>query len=294
MIFQGRYTMSTALPTLDEAMADFAGRMNGPTVAASDIAPEIAPHIEALGLAENCRQLADEGYTVVHDAASPDFVARLREVILEKVNPYGSLLAHQDPVFAEAALNPKLRALADFSVGPGSLLSNLAATVRPQNNPFADLALHADQAWVPAPYPEHNLFLTCCWATDEFTKAGGATMVVPRSHKHRRNPTPEEVAAKDGAIAIECPAGSVAVWDGALWHGNWPRTLPGERVVLHISYTRLMMRPMESYPPEIEAELIAEHGPEMADLLGRNDFLNKPAGKSDFVRFYQAVRNSRL
>ena len=86
----------------------------------------------------------------------------------------------------------------------------------------------------------------------------------------------------------------MAVWDGSVWHGNWPRTLPGERVVLHVSYTRLMMRPMESYPPEIEEQLVAEYGNDMAELLGRNDFLNKPAGKNDVVRFYQAVRNSRL
>ncbi len=285
--------MSTTLPTLDEAMAGFVDCMSQPTVPASDVAPDVAPRIEALGLAENCRQLAEEGYTVVEDVASAEFVARLREVILTKANPYGSLLAHHDPVFAEAALNPKLRAIADFSVGPGSLLSNLAATVRPQNDPSIDIDLHTDQAWVPAPYPEHNLFLTCCWMTDEFTREGGATMVVPRSHRHRRNPSAEEVAAKEGAIAIEGPPGSVAVWDGAVWHGNWPRTLPGERVVLHVSYTRLMMRPMESYPTEIEEELLAAHGDDMAELLGRNDFLGKPAGKSDFVRFYQAVRNSR-
>lgn len=91
----------------------------------------------------------------------------------------------------------------------------------------------------------------------------------------------EERAAKDGAIAIECPAGSVAVWDGSLWHGNWPRTLPGERVVLHVAYTRLMMRPMESYPPAVEEALIAAHGEDMAQLLGRHDFLGKPAGKGD-------------
>ena len=286
--------MSAQLPSLDEVMADFSTQMNRPTVAPCDIAPELLTQIEALGLVENCQQLADEGYTVVEDAASPEFFALLREVILDKVKPYGSLLANKDPVFAEAALNPKLRALAAFSVGPGSLLSNLAATVRPKDDPIADIGLHADQAWVPAPYPEHNLFLTCCWATDEFTHAGGATMVVPRSHRHRRNPSEAEIAAMEGAIAIECPPGSVAVWDGSVWHGNWPRTLPGERVVLHVSYTRLMMRPMESYPPEIEARLVAEHGNAMAELLGQNDFLNKPAGKGDFVRFYQAVRNSRL
>jgi hypothetical protein len=286
--------MSTPRPTIDEAIADLSARMSQPTVAASDTAPELAPKIEKFGLAENCRQLIDEGYTVVQDVASPEFFARLRKVILEKFSPYASLLAHQDPVFAEAALNPKLRALADFSVGPGSLLSFLGSTVRPQNDQSIDISLHCDQTWVPAPFPQHNLHLTCCWATDEFSREGGATMVVPRSHEHRRNPSEEEVAAMEGAIAIECPPGSVAVWDGSVWHGNWPRTLPGERVVLHVLYSRLMMRTMESYPLEIEEQLVAEYGDGMAELLGRHDFLNKPAGKSDVVGFYEAVRNSRL
>ena len=54
-----------------------------------------------------------------------------------------------------------------------------------------------------------------------------------------------------------------------------------------------MMRPMESYLPEIEQQLIAEHGGGMAQLLGRDDFLGKPEGKSDFQRFYNAIANSR-
>ena len=103
----------------------------------------------------------------------------------------------------------------------------------------------------------------------------------------------EEVAEKDGAIAIECPAGSAVVWDGSVWHGNWPRTIPGQRVVLHVSYTRLMMRPMESYPPEIEEQLIVEHGDGMAQLLGRHDFLAKPEGKRALQSFYHAIANSR-
>ena len=37
------------------------------------------------------------------------------------------------------------------------------------------------------------------------------------------------------------------MWDGAVWHANWPRTIEGERVVSHISYSRLMMRPIEDY-----------------------------------------------
>ena len=285
--------MSDVTSDMQEIMTNFMSVMHAPTVPAVGIAPDLAPRIAEFGLENNCRQLADEGYTVVQDVAPPEFFARLRKTILEKANPYGSLLANKDPIFAEAALNPKLGALAEFSVGGGFLLSIEATTVREPNEPSLDIDLHVDQAWVPAPFPEHNLFLTCCWATDDFTLESGATMVVPGSHRHRRMPTMEEVAEKDGAIAIECPAGSAVVWDGSVWHGNWPRTIPGQRVVLHVSYTRLMMRPMESYPPEIEEQLIVEHGDGMAQLLGRHDFLAKPEGKSDLQRFYNAIANSR-
>lgn len=285
--------MSNALKDAEEIIAKLMPVLHAPTVPAADIAPELAPRIAEFGLEENCRQLASEGYTVVEDVASTEFFARLRQTILEKANPYATLLADKDPIFAEAALNPKLGALAEFSVGGGFLLSTLATTVRGQNNPSLDIDLHADQNWVPAPFPEHNLLLTCCWATDDFTLEGGATMIVPGSHRQRRMPTLEEAAVKEGAIAVECPAGSVAIWDGSVWHGNWPRTLPGERVVLHVSYTRLMMRPMESHPSEIEEQLIGDHGEGMAQLLGRHDFLAKPAGKNDVQRLYNAIVNGR-
>ena len=72
-----------------------------------------------------------------------------------------------------------------------------------------------------------------------------------------------------------------------------PRTLPGERVVLHVSYTRMMMRPMESYPPEIEEQLIGDHGEGMAQLFGRNDFLAKSAGKNDVQLLYNSIVNGR-
>ena len=71
--------------------------------------------------------------------------------------------------------------------------------------------------------------------------------MIPGSSKFRRHPNPKETREKAGAIAIECPAGSIAMWDGAVWHANWPRTIEGERVVSHISYSRLMMRPIEDY-----------------------------------------------
>ena len=61
------------------------------------------------------------------------------------------MLLAKDPVFAEAILNPKLRALAEFSVGRGFLISQVAGSVRPKDSP--SIGLHADHNWCPAPFP---------------------------------------------------------------------------------------------------------------------------------------------
>ena len=237
------------------------------------ISAELAPIISELGLEENCRQLSMEGWTVVEKATSLEFNARFRAKILELGG--GNMLLNKDPIFAEAIMNAKLMAMAEFSVGRGFLISQVAASVRPKGSP--SIGLHADHNWLPEPFPAHNMLLTACWACDDYSKAGGSTLVIPGSGNLRRHPNAAEADEKAGAIAIECPAGSVAMWDGNIWHANWPRTIAGDRVVCHITYTRLMMRPVENYSANAD-QLIEQHGDRMSQLLGYQDSLNKPNG----------------
>ena len=250
------------------------------TNAPDAISEELMPLIEELGLIDNCRQLATEGYTVIENAASPEFNEAFRNKILEMStagDEQMNMLLRKDPIFAEAVLNPKLMAMAEFSVGRGFLISQVAASVRPEGSPAMEL--HADSNWMPAPFPTHNMLLTACWACDDFTKENGGTMVVPGSQTLLRHPNEVETEALAGAIAIECPAGSVAMWDGRIWHGNWAREAPGERVVSHITYTRLMCRPVENYSADADT-LIEAHGQPMAQLMGREDSL---CGSNGFV-----------
>ena len=94
-------------------------------------------------------------------------------------------------------------------------------------------------------------------------------------------------------MPIECKAGSIAVWDGRIWHDNATRTIEGERAVLHVSYTRLMLRQMEVYARSLQDRLIEEYGEPMAQLFGRYDFLAKPEGKANVDGFLRAVAYSR-
>ena len=255
------------------------------------ISEELAPVIAELGLEENCRQLAMEGWTVVENAASEEFNTRLRDKILELSSGPGgaNMLLAKDPVFAEAVLNPKLMAMAECSVGRGFLISQVAASVRPKGAPA--IGLHADSNWLPAPFPVHNTLLTACWACDEYTKQGGSTLVIPGSSMLRRHPDADEIKGLAGAMAIECAAGSVAMWDGNLWHSNYPKTTDGERVVCHITYTRLMMRPVEDYGAYAD-DLIETHGEPMGQLMGREDFLAGPNG-ADYTKLIQTFNNAK-
>lgn len=260
------------------------------TLAPGDISEALLPQIDALDLAHNCQQLAEEGWTVIENAAEPSFTERLRETILALAHNGGAnMLLARNPVFAEAILNPSLLAIAEFSVGRGFLISQVAASVRPKG--AGTIGLHADHNWLPAPFPAHNMLLTACWACDEYTEAGGATLIIPGSNRHRRHPDAGEINALEHAVAIECPPGSIALWDGNLWHSNYPRTIDGDRVVCHITYTRLMMRQVEDYSAAAES-LIAEHGPVMAQMLGYDDMLFSPTG-ADYSKLVTTFNNAK-
>ena len=76
-----------------------------------------------------------------------------------------------------------------------------------------------------------------------------------------------------------------------MWHSNYPRTLEGERVVCHITYSRLMMRPVEDYAEHADA-LIETHGEVMAQLLGRRDLLMGRKG-ADYSKLVSTFNDAK-
>ncbi|XOV89678.1 MAG: phytanoyl-CoA dioxygenase family protein [Pseudomonadota bacterium] len=243
-----------------------------------ELEDDLASQVNSLGLTGNLAELKTSGYTVIPNIAPPEFTARLRETCLRLAQETGgtgkgrsaALLLGRDPIFEEVVLNPRILALVEVMCGKGALLSQLIASIRPEGAPA--LGLHSDQNWFPAPFPEHNQLFTMCWTMEDYTQAGGCTKVVPGSQAHRRHPNKEEIATEPGAVPIECPASSLACWDGSVWHGNYPRNLPGERVVLHITFGRLCLRTVEDYD-HLDESWLAGKPAALRVMLGREDFL---------------------
>jgi ectoine hydroxylase-related dioxygenase (phytanoyl-CoA dioxygenase family) len=244
------------------------------------VSEQLASRIETLGLRRNVKEMEEQGYTLIEDAAPPEFFEQLREAIkrccaedkghyfnITEKGGSADMLLGRDPVFATAVLNEKLLVMMEYMCGSNPLISQVTGSVRYQG--AKAMALHADQDWMPAPMAEHNAMMTGCFYCDEMTLEAGPTKVVPGSHKLRRQPTPSEVAAEDAAQPLIAPRYSIGLWDGRLWHSNFPRTAPGERVVLHATYCRLAYRPLEDYG-QTAKELADQYGPVMASLFGHN------------------------
>src|SRR6185295_16201331 len=140
-------------------------------------------------------------------------------------------------------------ALCELLLGKGFQIDTMTAVVKGQD-PGKGLAgaqsLHNDYTPpLPAPYAVQSQVMTSVWVCDDWTEAGGCTQVVPESFKLRRPPTDPERSSK--TVPLECPKGSIAVWEGATWHRGGIRTIPGDRVTFHTAYCRLSVRPFDSY-----------------------------------------------
>lgn len=246
----------------------------------ADFRETLLAQIKALDLEQNILELETDGYTVLRDVESPQFFSDLRAAVLELTEQRrnNSELAGdrrglfsyitkntltKGGMFEKTVLNPKVNAVMAYLLGDGYVLNTQSATVLTHGTPA--LFMHTDNAYIPEPYPSWALTATAVWVTEDLDEAQGSTRIVPGSHRFGRSPQPGEA---DGiAIPIECPAGSVQIWNGATWHGNCGRTAPGERVTVHTSFARMCLRTFSNN--DLVSDEVLSRNPELHRLLGR-------------------------
>lgn len=273
-----------------------------PSVPPGEVSDELRPRIDELDLWDAVHHMREHGYAVIREAAPPALMDDLREAIHTLSKPpdeptglgAACLLLGRHPAVDQVATLPKIMAFAEFSCGKAMRAGRFVGSIKHDGG--GELALHADQNWMPTPFPEHNLLATFCFACEGMTEAGGATRVVPGSHRHRRPPTAKEIETA-ATVAIETEKGDVAVWDGAIWHGSYPRTIPGTRTVLHATYQRLYVQPIDDFTYLLkDAEYMANAPEGMRQLLGADLFFHTatPEQDVDMKKFMYAVAASKL
>lgn len=101
---------------------------------------------------------------------------------------------------------------------------------------------------------------------DDFTKENGGTLVVPGTHQKIEQPSTEYL--ENNAVAVECPAGSMIVFDSTLWHCAGKNISGKDRLAINHMFTRSYFKQQFDYVKALGDKMVASQSPRTQQLLG--------------------------
>jgi ectoine hydroxylase-related dioxygenase (phytanoyl-CoA dioxygenase family) len=219
--------------------------------------------------------LAREGYCVIADAVEHETLTQLRATLdavataerdqntcwYSHGNQRVFNLANKGRAFLDLIGQPTALALARDSLGPDCLLSSITANIANPGNHAQHL--HADQGYIPMPWPRAEV-VNLIWVVDPFTAENGATRIIPRSHLATEPPTDASAA-----IPLTAPAGALVCMDGRVWHGTGSNmTQDSPRRGIFAYYCRPYIRQQENFSRSLNRDLLPQLSPTQRALLG--------------------------
>ena len=199
--------------------------------------------------------------------------AIVREIGTERLERAGErgvlrLMLRTDPFFFKFLELPQLLSVVDDTVSPTAILHLQNGFILPscpaeQSPKVFQTSYHQDFPRVLNGYMASvNVF----FAVDAFTKENGCTWVVPGSHQKSERPSQEQIDAT--AIPVECPAGSMIVFDSTLWHAAGANTSGRDRLAINHQFTRSWIKQQIDYVRALGDAVVEAQPPRTQQLLG--------------------------
>lgn len=229
--------------------------------------------------------LARDGFVVVEGVADPTLLDRTREAMyrvqtriraevgderLARASELGvlRLMLRFDEVFFRYLELPELVAIVDSTVSPTAILHLQNGFILPSHPPGEQPSIfqtryHQD---FPRVLNGYLASINAMVAIDAFTARNGATWVMPGTQQHAAPPTPEEIASR--AIPVECPAGSMIVFDSTLWHAAGANTSGADRLAINHQFTRSFIKQQIDYVRALGEEAVTRLPPRTQQMLG--------------------------
>jgi len=192
------------------------------------------------------------------------------------------IMMRYHPLFFEFLERPEVLAVVDEAVSSTAILHLQNGFILPsypsgqQPHVFQN-SYHQDFPRVLHGYlASINVF----FAIDEFHRDNGATWVVPGSHQRAARPDPHELAER--AVPVECPAGSMIVFDSTLWHAAGANTSGRDRLAINHQFKRSWIKQQIDYVRALGPSSVLSRPPRTQQLLGW--YTRVPASLDEYYR----------
>ena len=237
-------------------------------------------------LQQGLRNIAEYGLSIVPDVLKGDQLQKVRDALYraaesdrargreakfsldyeeDSTNQRVWNVLSRDPVFEDLAFHPIAVDYVKAMLGWPALLGNLSANITGPGG--GEMVLHADQIFVPEPWSVEPQGMNVAWCVDDFTEANGGTRFAPGSHKLNRAPLPEETDV--ATVAIEAPAGSIAIFESRVWHKTGHNSTPDQtRAGIFAWYTKPIYRAQENWFLSLKPEVRQFASDDALVLLG--------------------------
>ena len=185
--------------------------------------------------------IATDGYLILEDVLSPDYVDRAKAALLEAIDAeaeyhggtdysdYGMVLlcSMYGGPFLELFDNERFLAPFEAVLGPGCITYAYTSSSMPPSASNYSRRIHVDS---PRLIPDYVTNMGATVLLDEFTVENGATGFLPGSQGRADQPSEEEFTR--GEKLVLAPSGSVFFFNARLWHrggnnlsGDWRHAL---------------------------------------------------------------------
>lgn len=235
----------------------------------------------------NCilEQVSTTGYAVVESVLSESFIQttrdamyRVRETISrdvgqERLGRAGELgvlrlMMKYDPHFFRFLEVPELLAIVDGSISNTAIMHLQNGFILPSHRAgetpgIFQTTFHQD---FPRVLNGYLASINIMFAIDDFSTHTGATFVVPGTHQMMTPPTDDYLKAN--AVPVQCPAGSMVVFDSTLWHAAGDNTSGHDRLAINHQFTRSFIKQQIDYVRALGDQVVLAQRPRTQQLLG--------------------------
>lgn len=227
----------------------------------------------------------ETGYSIVTDVLSSTLLQDtraamyrtqneiVREIGKERLARAGEIgilrfMFKYDPLFFEYLAIPEALAVIDATIGPTAILHTQNGFILPslpelEPGAIFQNSFHRD---FPRYLNGYLMSVNVMFAIDAFTEANGATLVVPGMHQQQRDPSPGYMTQH--SIPLECPPGSMFIFDSTLWHAAGANRSGADRLAINHQFTRSYIKQQLDYVRGLGDEAMKALPPRTQQLLG--------------------------